>query len=342
MATLEQETQERKKLEDVLNKIAEIEPDSLVRRAELGTELSFESGLPYFTRTLKLFRDLKNCSLDGASYTALNQLFNVATQALTEFENIRKFSIQQHPQNTIGARNQLIDRVRDSYDNYYQIITPHIAYSVRKGTDFEALEREARETLKNLQQTRDEMLRIQKTSQAESQEILESMRRAAAEAGVSQHAIYFKEEADSHKAEAEKWLGRTVKIAAATLLLALFTIVLYAAKIISLSSEEVIQVAIAKIVLFSILYFAMIWASKNYRSHQHNYVVNKHRQNGLSTFQAFVNATEDDTIKNAVLLKATEAIFSVGPSGFVSGDTEVSSPPQILEIVRGVVQRKTE
>jgi len=60
MATLEQENQKRSELEKNLSELAGITPESLIKKAELGTALSFEDGLPYFKRTLKLFNDLKN------------------------------------------------------------------------------------------------------------------------------------------------------------------------------------------------------------------------------------------------------------------------------------------
>jgi len=44
----------------------------------------------------------------------------------------------------------------------------------------------------------------------------------------------------------------------------------------------------------------------------------------------FVKATDDPATKNAVLLRATEAIFNGGQSGFVSGEQESSGSPQIL------------
>lgn len=70
MATAEQEQEARRQLDTALTELAGLTPESLTRE-DMGRELNFKAGLPFFERTLKLFRDLKNASLDGASYTAL-------------------------------------------------------------------------------------------------------------------------------------------------------------------------------------------------------------------------------------------------------------------------------
>ena len=256
------------------------------------------------------------------AYNSLKELSDKANQALSDFESISNFSIQQYPNNTINSRDSLVNKVRDQYDNYYATITPHIAYIQKKGVDFRALEQQARDAIKDIEATRQQQHEMQRKMQTEAEEILETIRRAAAEAGVSQHAIYFKDEASSHSKIAKVWLGATILIGMIGLAFALYSINFYSKAETVLSINQSIQLAVAKIVAFSILYYCLIWASRNYRAHRHNYVVNKHRQNALSTFQAFVNATEDDTTKNAVLIRSTEAIFSPGITGYLGKEAE--------------------
>ncbi|MFC1693182.1 hypothetical protein ACFL1R_06730 [Candidatus Latescibacterota bacterium] len=112
--------------------------------------------------------------------------------------------------------------------------------------------------------------------------------------------------------------------------------IVYSAKITEFNGLQSIQFGIAKLVIFSVLYTATLWIGKIYKSQWHNYIVNKHRQNALSSFETFVEATSDEQTKNAVLLQATNSIFSPQNSGFIPG-TEHSTSPQILEIIRGVM-----
>jgi len=334
MATPEDEKNERKRLEEALAKLVQITPESLIRREELGNAL--ESERPHFSRILKLFQNLANCSLDDIPYTALNEMANVAIQALAHFEAVRTFSIE-HPR--IQAKNE----IRDYYDLVYRTITPHIAYSVRKGTDFEALEEtletEARETRKNIRILRDEQIKSQKTLEGEVNAIVESIRRAAAEVGVAQHASHFKNESDYHTKASSWWLIATVVIAAVTLGFGSYTVWYYSTHSVSLDGAQSLQLAVAKIILFSVLYFALIWVGRNYRAHRHNYIVNKHRQNALGTFEAFVKAATDEQTKNAVLLQATQSIFAPQVSGYLGKESEGHPSSQVLEIIRGAVSR---
>ncbi|HUO14726.1 MAG TPA: hypothetical protein VMX38_07050 [Verrucomicrobiae bacterium] len=102
-----------------------------------------------------------------------------------------------------------------------------------------------------------------------------------------------------------------------------------------------VQLALAKIIAFSILLSAVLWSGRIYRAHRHNYVVNKHRQNALSTFEAFAKATEgDNATKNAVLLQATQCIFSPQTTGYLPQEKEPEGSTQILEVIRGVASGK--
>ncbi len=334
MATIEEETAARDKLNTALAELAEITPQSLVRREELGTTMSFAGGLAYFERTLKLFRDLFECELHGAPHSVLNQLADQTEVALSEFKGVQEFSPENQPENPVAARDTLINTIRDRYDNYYKVITPHISYAIRKGTDFEALEKTAREIVAEIHSIGAEVQEGKTALEQETGEILASMRRAVAEAGVSQHNIHFSEEAGRQEKAAIGWLKATVAFAVLALALAVYSIWYYSFTAVELSVSRTIQLVVAKVVAFSVLSFGIVWSAKNYRAHRHNFVVNRHRQNALSTFEAFVKAASDDDTKNAVLLRATEAIFSPVPSGYVEREREGQFTPQVIEVLR--------
>lgn len=334
MATIEEETAARDKLNTNLAELAEITPQSLVRREELGTTMSFADGLTYFERTLKLFQDLHDCQLDGAPHNVLNQLANDAEAARGEFKKVQDFSPESQPQNPVAARDSLINTIRDQYDHYYQVITPHISYAIRKGTDFEAMERTAREVVAEIRSIGTEAQESKTALERETGEILASMRKAVAEAGVSQHNIHFSEEAGRQEKAAKGWLKVTVAFALLALALAVYSVWYYSFTEVELGVSRTIQLVVAKVVAFSVLSFGIVWSAKNYRAHRHNFVVNRHRQNALSTFEVFVKAASDDDTKNAVLLRATEAIFSPASSGYIEHEREGQFTPQVIEVLR--------
>jgi len=333
-----QDSAARDQLQAALSLLAEITLDTLIRTSELGSTLDFSDGASVFKRTLGLFAALAESNLDNVPVKTLNSLKARATAAASSFTQVREFNPDQA--SPAQVRDALIQQLVTQYESHFDHISPVIAYSVRKGTDFEALETKARDALETLEKSQDKQLAKIEKFNKESEEILVSIRRAAAEAGVSQHAIFFKQEADEHKTAAKLWLKITTLLGVGTLVLAVVVAMAYIVGWITLTPEHAFQAAIAKIVLFSILYFAIVWSGRNYRAHQHNYVVNKHRQNALGTFEAFVKAASDEATKNAVLLRSTEAIFSPGVSGYLAGEKDKSATaPQIIEILKPGIAR---
>lgn len=332
---LDQEKEARETLISALNELAEITPESLIRTNELGTALDFRGGVEIFRRTLTLFENLRNCNLDNVPLPTLQTLSQQATQATQTFQEIQQFdpSGQNSPD---SLRDSLINTVADQYQEFFQQISPIVAYSVRKGTDFDSLEREARTSLEEINRLRAEINKQGTDIVSQSQAALAQVQRAAAQVGVAQHAVHFKDEADEHLKQSQYWLLATGLLGFATAAFGAFSLYYYQTTGISLTTAQSIQLAISKLVVFSVLYFAAIWSGKTYRAKWHNYVVNKHRQNALITFETFVKAAGDEQTKNAVLLQATQSIFLPQNSGFAGRDSEGNTSPQVLEIVRGI------
>ena len=341
MATLEEEKARRDALQIQLEQLTKIDPESLVRGDELGQALSFREGLPYFRRVLRLFSDLAQANLDTVPYTHLEQLSQAAEQANSQFSEIQQFSLQAHPQNPGEARDGLINNVRDQYDFWFSQVTPTISYSVRKGTDFEQLEQDARKQAEQVEQIGTELQSKGLEIVAEAQVVLDQVRRAAQEVGVVQHAAQFNDEADQHKTSAQKWLNAAIWLAIPTASLTFGNVVvhvvlIYLGKLPALTTAQTIQLAVAKIIFFSLLFSALVWVGRVYRSHQHNFVINRHRQNALTSFETFAKAANDDQTKSAVLLQATNCIFSPQVSGYVDSPTEAPNSPRIMEIIRNM------
>lgn len=332
---LEQEENAKKQLNDELEELLKITPKSLIRTNELGTSLDFSEGTEIFTRTLKLFRDIKDANLDNVPHDRINQLIQSVMEARNSFKKVKEFN-PAGQNNPVQVRDTLIQNIASQYQSHFEQVAPIIAYAVRKGTDFEKLEENARKSVGEIEKIKRDQEEKSKVLIAEINDTLEKVRKAAAEVGVAQHAIHFMEEAQAHYKKTWYWLAATILLAVITIGYGVFNIWYYTTKILSVPTPQLVQITISKIIVFSILYFGIIWTGKIYKSHWHNYVVNKHRQNALSSFETFVKATSDDQTKNAVLLQATQSIFSQQNSGFVSQDSEPAASPKILEIIRNI------
>ncbi len=332
----EKEKETYGQLKDLLQKITEINSKSLIRTEELGKSFDFSNGVEIFDRTLKLFTELNEVNLDNIPLDILNNLKTSTNQAYEKFKKIQDFDPGEE-NNPAQFRDSLIKDIENTYHTYFKNISPIIAFATRKGTDFKRLEEDAKKAVSELDKIKQENEKKSSQLLAEVQDTLEKVRRAAAEVGVAQHAIHFMEEARYHRKRSSYWLIATIIFALITIVYGLWNIQFYSSKVTQLSVSQTIQFTVSKLIIFSILYFGVIWAGRVYKAHWHNYVVNKHRQNALSSFETFVKASSDDQTKSAVLLQATESIFAPQHSGFINQDIEQGGTPKIMEIVRSMV-----
>lgn len=336
------ETQEaQKQLREALTKVTAIEPQDLARTSVLGTTLDFRAGISVFSRTLRLFQDLAEANLDNIPVTILNQLKQATDQAQQSIDQIEAFD-PSGQNNPAQVRDGLIQQVAQQYDSHFKQISPVIAYSVRKGTDFDLLEQQARKALTDVSDAGVSLRREGEKIIQDARAALAEVQRAAAEVGVAQHAIHFKQEAEGHSLARWKWLGATGVLALAILSYGGFNVYYYMTHELDIPTAQLVQLSISKLVVFGALYFALIWAGRMYRAESHNWVINQHRQNALSTFETFVKAATDDQTKSAVLLQATQSIFSHQPSGFSQHDQDVAQSPQVLEIIRNLMPGRSD
>lgn len=331
---LDQEKSAREQLAERCNLIADTGVDTLVRADELGAHLNFGDGIDLFRRLVRAFKDLRESNLDGVPFETLNQLLGFANQVHENFQSIRAFNPSQG--NPAQARDQLLTQLAQQYQQFFPTLSSVISYAIRKGTDFEKLETDAARLVTDMKAAGEaQKLEAEKT-QAQMKEIVAQVRRSAAEVGVTQHNVHFRDQATEHLNSSKTWLKATIGFGLVTFFYGVSTTIYFLFWPPTLTPSQSVQVAVSKLILFSILSFATVWAGRIYKAHWHNYIVNKHRQNALSTFETFVKAASDDQTKNAVLLQATQSIFSQAHSGFSTTESDGGGPTQILELVRSV------
>ena len=134
-----------------------------------------------------------------------------------------------------------------------------------------------------------------------------------------------------------RWLKVTIVVAVLILSIAVGTIYYYITTTVERTTAQLVQLALAKVFFFSILSYVLVWVARIYRAEAHNLVVNQHRQNALRTFETFIAASGDDSTKSAVLLQATQCIFSHQHTGFTSYEQDVTASPKVLEIIRSMM-----
>jgi len=325
----------RQALRDKIRQLASIDGASLARTSELGTTLDFSSCVPAFIGTARLFGRLQGADLDDLPIPLLTQLQQAATQLSNLVEQIIEFDPARP--NPVNERDALVQRFNQQYDSVFKIAAPILAYASRGDSELDELREQAESILSELRNLMDQTRQEREKVLDETKSILAHVQETAAQAGVAQHAGLFKKEADRHSKARWWWLLATAFFGGLLLVFGYKSVEYYATHPIDMQVAQAIQLGIAKLVVFGVLSFALVWASRMYRAEAHNFVVNQHRQNALATFETFVKAATDEQTKNAVLLQATRSIFSHQSSGFTYPDQEGPASPQILEIIRGIL-----
>ncbi len=337
--------------------------DGLVQKERLGTELSFENGRGMFAEVISTSERLKATSFASVPHGVLGSLLGPVLQIQSLFQQIKAFSPDGHG-NAVQARDAFLQQVEDNWNALFSqarlILGPVTGDLARREIDQlrEEISRSQEQvnTATNLLQKQreaseeqlTEFIRLERSrvaallggSEQELERVLGEVRKAAAEAGVSQHAKYFDDEAAAFGRSSKVWFCFLVLFA---VLLACYAIAGgalldvygFSPAISGNPYVDSMKLLSQRAILAFLLIFAVVWASRNYSAARHNEVVNRHRRNSLGSFETFAKSASDVQTKNAILIQATQSIFSPQSTGFVKTDGEDGPSTKVLEVFRG-------
>lgn len=310
--------------------------DTYVRQ-DLGGALGFEVLRPSIAEIIEAAERVLTLPLDSLPPRLLQALLDAAASVEAQLDAMKAFdvvTVSQGGQNPVQYRQNLITNFDNAEPVFWDRLAPVYGFLGTQSA-LQDPERSGSAARAVISQATYALAEVSK-AQEELAGIVQASRDAAADVGVSRHASHFATEGDIHARAAKAWLGATGFFAAVTLV----AVVANLGHALAHSSDSgfTVQLVLAKVLAFSLLISATVWCGSSYRAHRHNAVVNRHRQNALGSFQAFVSASSDDQTKNAVLLHAAQSIFAPQPSGYMSGEAEPAGPSQLIEIVRSVTQ----
>jgi hypothetical protein len=301
-------------------------------------DLGFQSVADDVDRIRRLVLRLSVCDLELVTTTGLHGSSQFCAEAQGIFNRMQTFNPIRSNTSPMIEREQIAQQVRNVFSSSADRLLSVLAIAM---PTLQENEEQARLILESAKLSANDVLgEVQAETAKAKQEIettLESVRKATGAIGIEKQAEVFKNAAGEHSESTKRWLRTTVVLASVTAFVLIAN--WFAAYRLGPPATTIAlaQLSIAKILVFSFLLSAVIWSGKVYRSHQHNYVLNKHRQNALETFQLFSRGAEDAETKSMVLLQATKSIFAPQATGFLSGDHETDgSGPQILEVIRSL------
>ena len=309
-------------------------PQKFTRTDTLGKEWDFSDIVPSLTAIFDLLTALAATKLELLPPGKLAEVFPITQGLHRLLEDVNKFTsvaTEEEP-DPKRRREKILGRADSLSAQAFKLFSPWISYLTARGTDRDRIDQIRKQTAAQSKVILDAARQGSEAVRSEGEHllkevtnILETARAASADVGVSKHSVHFQDEVREHTKSATFWLNTTTVLASGALLLSGLS--LWHSICTSVSFPDSIPVTVAKLAILAIVYYGVIWSARMYRSERHNAVVNQHRHNALRSFETFVAASGDETTKNAVLLRATESIFSHQPSGF-SDKAQESGEPQ--------------
>jgi hypothetical protein len=319
-----------------LERMQQFDIGELQRAEDLGRNLDFKDAMEPARRLVDLYKRLSLSVLPDFPDSVLDQLKRQSDADFNRFKQVLDFS--PSVSNPVETRNQLIQQIQAAYDGTFNSIWQHIAYGVSKATDAQRLENEARAVMQSITDKATKLTSELESSRDAAKTALDEVRRVAAEQGVSQQAVYFRDEADKHTSLASTWQAKVVRAAWVVGGYAALTIIAgYIPWLQPENNYQAVQLVTSKLLLFGVLAYLLGLSARNFMAHSHNEVVNKHRQNALLTFTALVEAGGDERSKDVILTHAAACIFSPQDTGYTKGgshgDSRGSPAQSVVEVL---------
>tara|TARA_B100000809_G_scaffold200916_1_gene201332 strand:- start:1872 stop:2870 length:999 start_codon:yes stop_codon:yes gene_type:complete len=331
MATQEQLTATLGEVNERIEKMLSFSIEELTREEELGTQFSFKEIESHFVRTIDLFKRVKEVNLNEIPFNLLNQFNGQINAAILLFDRVKTFNATVN--NSANVRISLINQIRDGFDNYYTHSIPILSVGLLNSNDLSVERSKMNQLITDLEKGQKASKEESEKKLKELNEIIDNAKSFATKAGVSKHSSVFNTESTFHETEAKKWLGYTTKILIA---IAVVAIGLAFLGLLFTGNTQLVQFTITKVVVLSALFYGLALTNRNYKAHKHNEILNKHRQNALTTFETFSNAASDEQTKNAILLETTHSIFSNQQTGYLKKE----SGSKIVEIIKNVTTKE--
>lgn len=319
--------------QEALDRVQQFDVATLSREGDLGKQMNFSEAISPSQALVDIYRRIPLTALDDFSDGQLNTIGQQAKADFNVFKQILDFNATTA--DAANIRTNIINTLKTRRDQLFDQLWQYVAYGVARITDTTLLETQARATIQSIKDQSEKLTSELLAAKKDADNALTEIRAVAAEQGVSQQAIHFKQEAEAQEVLAATWLQYTYKFAAAVGGFAVLSLFLHKIDWIRPeSSAEMFQLISSKFLIFAVLGYLLLMAARNYSTHKHNVVVNRHRQNALLTYRSLVEASGGSGTEDIVLAHAASCIFSPQETGFSHGKGDASSGSKsVLELL---------
>ncbi len=304
---------------DDLKRVQSFSASDLVQEDRLGRDAAFREAIMPAERLIGLFQKIPLDAIQEFPQTQRKQIQDSAKAVYNLFDEIGNFSVDEG--NIAQRKSQLVQQLEQSYQGYFDKLFPLVSFAVARTVDFNRLTEEGRTAVQSIRDESKKLVDEIKETSDNARGVLQEVREAAAEQGVTQQAKYFETEANTHQELSGTWLTASIFMASIVVLYAVLSLFFPKFEFLAASTtSEAIQLTVSKILIFFVLVFLLFQCAKNYFAHQHNVVINRHRQNALMTYTTLAEAGSSIEARDTVLQHAAAAIYAPNDTGYAKNE----------------------
>ena len=334
MSTFESMKTEAKALRAAIEKFLKIDREELYGERRLHDVSFNRKGKKQFEMVFGLIEDLSKCQFDRIPSDKTADIRSRLQTYKEIFDRAQSLNLEDSsPKNT---RDGIVQEVENHYTDFFNVVSSVINFANQAGTDFKQIERESRETLESIKNYSEKQKKQIEDKLKEANSVLDSMRIASAEAGVSQNAIHYSEAQKNHFEKADKWYkwGKSLLVT-----LIIFVTIVGASFVFFKEGKKPVlgYLEIATLIIISLWIYVINFFNKNFYAEKHNEIINANKARTLTTFRSFVDAAENEDIKNQIVAYTCASAFSNLSTGF-NKSQDIPLPPGI-ELGKKIINR---
>jgi hypothetical protein len=346
---------------------AEIEP--LIHPVNAGS-FNFELVRDLIETIQRFYSEVASAQFKHLSSNLIVSFNQAAERQQNAFTQLRDFNYTSNDPNTVSRH--ITENLRQTWDSSYNIFAPHLWFARSSSSAIASELQSLRGSVSTMQgqwaTAAQDLVKQALTAERQTKDGIAELKRAVSAAreaaqieGVAAQATAFDKEARSALVASRIWLGVTIVgiIAGIIVVYCLFlndvrtseraantsarpgqsatnTVAPPDAVESKVITATLLQQTIARILIITLVYTAVVWCGRNYFASRHNYTVNRHRANAMQTFQAFANGSADSATRDFILRQAAQCAFSPQQSGYLKDESLPTPGPasQILDLAK--------
>ncbi len=319
-----------------LDNLRALSPENLEAGRNLGP-FTFGRYYDRFAEIIEFASDLYSLPLEHLAVEEIESWKGSVRALYQQFNAIVQFDPEAVGSPSV-ERDSLANNVIQHFRNLKGAVVQQLPYLIlkREPIDLKQLKKRAENASSEIEGKAKEA----ETKFQEIESILRSSQTAVAQVGVDVHSGDFSSVASDHQKYGKYWLIATIVVICVAVAVPIIFITRF-----PLDPNEPqivnIQIGLTKIAIVFVLYFLISVFVKNYRTHRHLYIVNKHRETSLKTFQTFVKgAGDDEQTKLHILMEAARTVFSPTNTGYMPSEDD-SPTNRVVEILKTVKDAKS-